>query len=321
VLPRLKDIVLNLARIDLNLLVALEALLAEKSVTRAAERLHLTQPALSGSLQRLREQFNDHLLIRVGRDMELTPTARALIEPLREALLNVAAVLETQAVFDPATAKREFRIAMSDYLTFTLLPRAVVLLSKTAPGINCAIEPFSGPSLDRLGNGQLDYCITHDDWSLFGDADRHALRIAPLFSDELVCVVAQDHPLGDTLSLEDYLRYPHAIADFGADIRTLEQAALRKSGISVHENVSVPSFSALLLQLPGTHLIATVQRRMARLMRPLVAVRTFRPPVETSPLKEALIWHARNDTDPGHLWMRSVLEKIGGEIAAEDVGA
>lgn len=305
----------NLNRFDFNLLLALDTLLSERSVTRAADRLCVTQPALSGSLQRLRQHFDDPLLLRVGREMELTPKARALIEPVRNALFHINAALETQVVFDAATSERTFRIAMSDYCVHVYLPQIMQLLAKRAPRLRLMVENVFGPSFSRLEGGDIDMVVTHGDRSLFGREGRDVdLVTADLFEDTFVCVVGNDHPIGDTMSKDEYLAYPHALAFFGANVRTVEEAEIERRGIVIKELLHVPTFAGLLQMLPGTELVATVQRKLADQIADPAKVRVIEPPINLGLLKETLIWHKRSDDDPGHIWLRDLMSEAAAEL-------
>jgi LysR family transcriptional regulator, nod-box dependent transcriptional activator len=305
----------NLNRFDFNLLLALDTLLSERSVTRAADRLCVTQPALSGSLQRLRQHFDDPLLLRVGREMELTPKARALIEPVRTALLHINAALETQAIFEPGTSERTFRVAMSDYCVHIYLPKVVRILAARAPQLRLMIENVFGPSFSRLEGGDIDLVITHGDRTLFGREGRDVdLLTDDLFDDSFVCVVARDHPIGESMTKDDYLTYPHALAFFGANVRTVEEAEIERRGIVIKELLHVPTFAGLLQMLPGTEMIATVQSKLAEQLADTQKVRVLRPPMNLGTLKETLIWHKRSDDDPGHIWLRAVMKEAAAEL-------
>jgi DNA-binding transcriptional LysR family regulator len=302
----------NLNRFDLNLLVALDMLLTERSVTRAADRLCVTQPALSGSLQRLREHFHDQLLFRVGREMELTPKARALIAPVRAALLKVESALEARATFEPANSERTFHISMSDYCALVFLPLVVRRIAVEAPRIRLVVENVFGPSFNRLVEGDIDLIITHGDRRLFGRNGTDAELLSEnLFMDSFVCAVAADHPISEKMTLADYVRYPHALAHFGAKLRTVEDADIERQGIAIKDMLLIPTFAGLLCQLPGTELIATLQRRLVVMMAKIVDVRIFEPPMPLSPLQETIIWHERNTDDPGHEWLRVLMRDIG----------
>tara|TARA_B110001454_G_scaffold216797_3_gene240733 strand:+ start:4593 stop:5543 length:951 start_codon:yes stop_codon:yes gene_type:complete len=306
----------NLNRFDLNLLVSLDMLLTERSVTRAADRLCVTQPALSGSLQRLRYHFDDPLLVRVGREMELTPKARALIEPVRSALLQIGGVLETQATFDPTTNARTFRIAMSDYCVLVFLPFVTRILAAEAPKIRVVVENVFGPSFLRLEGGETDFIITHGDRKNFGRLwSDTGLVSQPLFADSFTSAVADNHPVGDTLNIDDYTKYPHALADFGSELKTVEETEMTRHGINITDILLIPSFAGLLFQLSGTEYIVTVQRMLAELFAKMLPIRLLDPPVEIRPVVETLIWHSRNDIDPAHVWFRTILLRASHDLS------
>ena len=303
---------MNINHFDLNLLVALDALLTERNVTRAAEKLCVTQPALSGSLQRLRQQFEDPILVRIGRNMELTPKATALVEPVREALRRVRGVLDTHQSFEPVSSQRTFRLSMSDYCYNVFWPHMTRELMAKTRNITSVIEPFSIPSFEQLEGGDIDFVITHRDPGFFDPHDvRPELNAEYLFADDFVCAVAENHPAGKSLSIDDYLRYPHVLAYFGAHSYTLEEDLLQKKGVRIDRRLFVPSLSALVYHVPGTDLIATVPRRLAQLIAPSLPVRLLESPVEVGPVEETLFWHRRNDSDPGHCWLRNQIARIG----------
>ena len=175
---------------DLNLLRSLDVLLDERNVTHAAARLCVTQQAASGALQRLRQHFNDELLTRVGRHLELTPLAESLILPVREALLTVQTALDTRPAFDPLEATSTCRIAMSDYGLLVLLPHFLRLLGVRAPGIGCVVEPVTRHSFERLDMGDLDFYLGAHDVRLYGThRPGKRVRSKAMFHDDFVCVV------------------------------------------------------------------------------------------------------------------------------------
>lgn len=301
----------DLNRFDLNLLVVLDAVLTERSVTKAADRLFVSQPAISGSLQRLRDHFQDKLLVRAGRDMELTPKAKALIEPLRAALLQIDAVLEARALFDPATTQRTFRIAMSDYCSIVFLPPLLRHLTDAAPGARIIIENVHGPCFSRLESGEIDLIITHGDLRIFGrDVVESSFITKNLFEDSFVCVVARDHPVDTKMTLNEYCNYPHAIADYGPNMRMIEDLNIERQGITIKEMVRIPIFAGLPYQLQGTNLIATIQRRLAQELSKGTNIRVLELPIAFDTLKEAMVWHKRYNEDLGHQWLRSTLCEV-----------
>ncbi len=183
-------------RIDLNLLVALDALLAARSVTRAAERMHMTQSAMSGTLARLREHFDDQLLVQVGRSMQLTPRAESLIQPVREIILKVDSTLGVRPDFDPPTANRHFVIIASDYVSNVLLAEVLRRISLVAPGLSFDVRPTNNAMAQDLDQGRVDFLVTPAHLTL---AD-HPQAI--LFEDTYHVIACAQHPeLVDGLSL------------------------------------------------------------------------------------------------------------------------
>lgn len=296
---------ISLTRFDLNLLLVLDALLTEQSVTKAAKRLFVSQPAVSGSLQRLREIFDDQLLVRVGRQMELTARAKSLAGPVHDALVNIQQVLNLRQDFDPATARRTFRIAMSDYCAITVLPRLVRRLARLASGIGVMVEPIGPDSVHRLESGHLDLSVMPDERRSLGTPTHPEMLLdVPLYEDRFVCVVAADHPLSGSVTLKEYESYPHAKAFFGDNMVTIYELAYEEAGVASQTAVQVPNFSSLLFQLPATKLIATVPAGVAQLLKALIGLKPLHPPIELPILKENLIWHMRYEADPGHQWLR-----------------
>jgi LysR family nod box-dependent transcriptional activator len=308
-----------MARFDLNLLSALNALLTEKSVTRAAERLNVTQPTMSGMLQRLRCQFDDQLLVRNGRDMELTSFGGSLVETAREALRGIELLVHSQAVFDPATSTREFTLMASDYCTSIFLPQVVAHMATHAPGVRLIQQPIMAP-VERLMTGEIDLCITADDLSLFSMVCDGAekLQSEPLFSDEFVCVVAQDHPLNEHADLKELLSFPHVGVQMVGTLNTIEMASLRQLAPHYKPNFMVADFSLVACMVARSNLVGVIQARLAEVAARTLPVRAFRPPFEMPTLVEAMLWHSRHIHDPAHLWIRGVLRDVAASWLKSD---
>jgi LysR family transcriptional regulator, nod-box dependent transcriptional activator len=302
---------MQLNRFDLNLLRSLDALLTERNVTRAAEKLFVTQQAMSGTLAKLRDYFEDQLLVRVGRQLELTPLARALTQPVREALLQIQSALDTRPSFDPARARCEFRFAMTDYVSLVFLPNVLGELAREAPSIRCHVESLRVSSFQRLESGEVDFCIGADDGGLYGShAAGPEIRTHPLFEDDFVCVVDRQHPVvGEHLSMEVYQSLRHNLVRFGSDVATIVERGWRRAGLDMNVLATAPSFAELLFMLPGTPFIATAQRRLARLLANSLPLRLIECPLKLPCLHETLFWHARNETDPRHRYVRDVIAR------------
>lgn len=300
---------------DLNLLRALDALLAERNVTRAAERLFITQQAMSGALRRLRDYFDDELLVRVGRHFEVTPLAHSLVIPVREALLRVEAALATQPSFDPACATRTVRLAISDYASLVLLPRLMSLLAVEAPNVTMRVETLSSSSFRRLEHGDLDFCVTVPHWGLYNDYGPSGdIQTEELFDDDFVCVVDRRHHPAPTMTLEAYRAAKHNVVRFGNGIETLVEHSWRQAQFEANIAATAPSFSALMFMVPGTPLVATAQRRLASTLAPSLRLKVLECPVPVPLLNEHMMWHSRNDSDPAHCYLRETFRKLAEKL-------
>ena len=300
---------MQLNRFDLNLLIALDALLHEKNVTRAAERVFISQPGMSAALQKLRDYFGDPLLVRVGRDMQLTPRGLSLVAPVREALLQIQATLGTQATFDPRTVQRTFTLIVSADALMRVMPAVLRRIAQEAPGVRCHIEHFSETTLSRLEYGDADLFIGLNSLRLFGLREfPESLRIVDLRPVRWLCVVAKDHPtVGDSITEEQYLALPHVFGWPSGHTMPLEELVRRL----LRANLDVRATTQGLLEIPfllaGTQLVATLPEDLARMLAKLAPVKLLPVPFETPDTHEVVIWHERNEPDPGHAWLREVL--------------
>lgn len=298
-------------RLDLNLLVGLDALLQEKSVTRAAERLHLTQPTMSGALRKLREHFNDPLLERTGRTMELTPRAEELVNPVREILINIQSLEDSDNFFDPGRVRRSFSIAMTDVVSRLFLPEIMKRLVSEAPGVSLQIEPFTPDMHEQLVNGELNLVIRADIHSPQIHSIMENLVDEFLFEDQWVCAVSADHPtVGDELSLEEFVELPHASLRFPGEVTTLQEISLMQASLDIDIRLAASNFFTLFNALPGTSLVTLLPLLMAERLGGSTPVRLLSPPFEISPLREMLVWHSRDSTDAGHRWLRDLFKEV-----------
>ncbi|MGE4341360.1 MAG: LysR family transcriptional regulator [Pigmentiphaga sp.] len=309
---------MNLKNFDLNLLVALDALLSECNVTRAAERLCVTQPAMSNALQRMREYFNDPILVRVGRTMQPTPLAELLRGPLREVMLQTGKILKADYNFDPMQAKRTLRIMMTDYCASVFSGPLMRVLSAEAPGIKLEVLPLAAEALDDMIAGKFEMLISAQDLKLMDpEVDEHLINRGHVFSDEFVCAVDVDNPhVGKELDTETYLRLPHAVTRIGNAYLSLEEQATRRLGLDIQIAATTPTFASLPSLLPGTPLIITLQKRLADQFARAIPMRTFAPPVAIPGLEETLYWHNRFQDDEAHAWMRNAIMRAGAQMEA-----
>jgi LysR family transcriptional regulator, nod-box dependent transcriptional activator len=303
-------------RFDLNLLRALEILLEERNITHAANRMNVTQPAMSAALQKMRDYFGDQLLIKVGRDMELTPLARSLSATIPTLLVEIRRTLDAGPRFDPKVAKRNFAISMTDYAAFVMMPKLLERLAREAPYISCSVEPISEVSFGRLASNEVDFSIASDRWRGYGDyGPGPDIRSQLLFTDEFVCVVDRNNTaLPAEVSLEDYQRLQHITIRLGRGISSIVENIWVQNDLSITVAATASTFSTLMCMVPGTPHVATVQRRLARRFSVPLRLREMPCPIAIPQLQESLIWHSRNDFEPGHQFMRDLITEAACHI-------
>jgi LysR family transcriptional regulator, nod-box dependent transcriptional activator len=306
---------MQLNRFDLNLLIALDALLREKNVTRAAERVFVSQPAMSAALHKLREYFNDQLLVRVGREMELTPRGASLLEPVREALLRIQVMVGTQPVFDPKTARREFTVIMSEEAVPGVMPALLRALSHESPELDVHIEMISPTALSRLEYGEADLCLCLENLQMFDlRAYPESIRSMPLRPVTWVCAVSADHPtVKDSLTIEEYIPLRHMFGRPGGYTGSADQLVRHLLNIDLKVHMTLPSLLQLPLALPGSTLVATLPERVARLYLPELPIKILPLPFDVPPTQEVLLWHKRHEPDPAHTWLRELIVRIARE--------
>jgi DNA-binding transcriptional LysR family regulator len=303
-------------RLDLNLLVALDVLLSEKSITRAARRLNLSQSATSGVLARLRDYFKDELLVLVGRNLVLTPLAVSLSDPVRDVLLQIQRTIEIKPEFDPRTAKREFRIFASDYVSTVLLGEFGRRISAEAPGISLDISPTTATPGEQLERGEVDLVILPRKFM------SESQPTAVLFEETYTCIVWDGNDqVGEALSLEQYMRLGHVSSRFGSAVTSFEERFLKDSGYDRRIEVSTASFTSLPHFVIGTNRIATMHTRLARTLARYYPIRLVAPPTEFPKLEMCMQWNRFLDQDPSHLWLRALLLEIASAEPGEGAAA
>jgi DNA-binding transcriptional LysR family regulator len=294
---------MDLHLVDLNLLVALDALLVECNVTQAGNRLNLSQPAMSGALARLRSHFQDELLVSVGRRMVRTPLADILVGPVRDILQKTRATLEARPSFDPATSTRLLSVAVSDYFTIVQLADVLRCVASQAPCMTVELRPLGRKADEALDSGELDFLIHPADYLL----ETHPSDV--LFEDGYTCVVWSGHTaVGSTLSPEQYLSMGHVVFQPSAHRAVShEEQYLRKAQHKRRVVVYSPSFCLLPELVVGTAHVATLHTRLALEYAKRLPLKLLPMPIEVPPLVEMLQWHRVRELDPAHQWFRRLL--------------
>lgn len=302
----------ELRRVDLNLLVPLDALLESRHVTHAAEAVGIGQSAMSAVLARLRRIFDDPLLVRNGRVHELTPMGQSLVEPVRVALISLEQLLATKPHFDPRSDERTFTVVASDYVTLVLLRPLLEHLYDEAPKVAVKVIPVSGATEAELEHSQVDLVIMPRELESTG------LRRFPsraLFDDRYVAAVWKHHrEVGDSIDREQlqrlrYVRY-YAPSGGGAFVDT----QLENLGITTEVALSTQSFTLVPWLLPGTSLFAFVHERLLRATSVRTELRVVDCHIPLRPIVETMYWHPVFHNDPAHSWLRESVAKLAANL-------
>ena len=285
---------MRLYNLDLNLLVALNALLEERSATRAARRVHVTQPAISHALRRLRKHFDDELLVRAGRQMMLTPLAASLREPIREALVQLDALLHDAPEFDLAQTERTIEIATSDHLASVVVTPLLRRLQHEAPQVRVNVVTSDESAQERFESGEIDLMLLPLPLAQAGHPHVELLR------DSFVFAVWEEHPLvGDLLLRRDLRKLRYIVPGVVAVQGTRSPfRALLEAGVPERPAVSMPSFSLMLEAVVGTDYVALVPRQLAEDFARRLPLRVVPCPVRLPQLIAVAQWHRCRDRDP-----------------------
>lgn len=303
----------NLSRLDLNLLVAFDALLTERSVTRAAARLGLGQSAMSHNLARLRTLFGDELLTRGAEGMRPTPRALALADPVRMTLAQIQATVLQREAFDPSTAERAFRVGLADSIEVAVIPGLFAALHAAAPGVALRLRSIDRMSiLEELDSGRLDLGI-----GVFNQGQLHHKR-RPLYTDSFLCLFSPAQlNLSPPITLEDYLRLPHVLTSLTDDAHGTVDAALAKLKLKRTVALTTPDFLAVPFVVRRAPVITTMPSRLARYFAEAFGLATSPAPIELPTFTVSLLWHASYDHDPGHVWLRQAVSGLSSEVGLE----
>lgn len=294
---------MNLRSLDLNLLLVFDAIYTERSISRAARRLSLSQPAVSNALGRLRDRLGDPLFERNAQGMSPTPRAKVLKEPIHQALDILERGLRNDDKFDYASSEREFVIAVEDYGETVILPRLVDWLASTAPNIRVTIRPESSASLkEAMREGSVDFALDYFTLTSEGFVNRCVLK------ETLLTLARQDHPyIGERLSLESFLEQRHVVIAPRGRVTPMIDRTLSRQGLQRKIALVVPHFLSMPTVVQTSNIIGTLPRRMAYHFAESFRLRVHAVPVKTPAFPVHLIWHESFDNDPGHQWLRNHL--------------
>jgi DNA-binding transcriptional LysR family regulator len=295
---------------DLNLLAALDVLLEEQSVTSAAERLHLSVPATSRTLSRIRQAFGDPILVRAGRGLVPTPYALAIKDEVHQVVASSRGLFQAGRPLDPGRLERRFTIRASDALITQFAPPLLERLAVSAPGVTLRFSAEGDEDLPPLRSGQVDF-----DLGVIDDMGPE-VRTMALYSDRMVGLAAPGHPLASgPVTLERLVSFPHVVVSRRGRDRGPLDDVLAEAGLSRRVAVIVPTHAAAAFLVLSAGLTGIIAGFAARQLSSATDVRSYEIPASLPPLPISAGWHARYDADPEHRWLRSQLQDIASEVA------
>jgi DNA-binding transcriptional LysR family regulator len=302
---------MNLAAIDLNVLVALDAIFSEASVTRAAARVGRSQPTLSHALNRARELFGDPLLVRMRGALQLTPRARGLAPRIRHALAALASTLETQGSFRAADVD-SVTIGATDYVGFVLLPHLIKALQREAPNTSVRVRTIEGrDALEPVSAGLVDVAL-----GTFPHVPA-GLRAEALFDEQFVCLLRQGHPRrGARLSIDQYARLGHVLVTSPWDGRGPVDDALERLGRHRKIAAYVPHFLVAPRIVAETDLVLTTGRRIAEQLAAPLGLAMLPAPIKLAPFVVRMVWHPRSEEESVGKWLRAVVRTAASALPA-----
>lgn len=296
----------NPRNLDLNLLTVFDAIVAEGNLTRAAQRLRMSQPAMSNALARLRSALDDPLFTRTARGMTPTPRAKLIAVPVRQALDLIRNAVRPSAAFDYRSSDRRFVMAVEDYGEAVIVPRFMDWLSQGAPRLQLEVRPIAGSALSEAQlQGEVDLGVS------YFRVRSPEFRSRLLMEESLVSMVRLDHPaIGDTLSLEQYLALSHVILVPRTAEGPIIDRVLRKAGLKRRVALQVPHFLSMPLIVKGTDFVCTLPRRMANVYAEHFRLRVLKTPVDCPPIPIYLVWHQSLEAEAGHTWLRDAIWEL-----------
>jgi DNA-binding transcriptional LysR family regulator len=298
---------MNWGAFDLNLLIVFDAIMQERSVTRAGQRIGLSQPAMSHALNRLRYMLKDDLFVRTPEGMVPTPRAEQLATPLRHALSEMQLALEPDT-FVPADAKRRFVLAVNNYAAVVLVPPLVAAVCAMAPSVQLDLQPSGTLDItDRLDRGELDLALGSF------EAPGERFTVEPLLEDPFVAVMRRGHPAtggsGKRLSAKTFAALPHLeISSSGDDVFFIDRW-LAERGLARNIAHRAPYLAAATM-LVQSDMVATLRRRIAQEFVRNNPLEIREPPYESPVVREVMLWHRRLDNQPSHRWLRNAILSV-----------
>ncbi|WP_375699445.1 LysR family transcriptional regulator [Pseudophaeobacter sp. TrK17] len=301
---------MHLEKLDLNLLVAIDALSRTQSVTAAAAELNLTQSAVSSALNRARAHFQDELFYYDGQKMRHSPFGQSIADVVPDLINRLRSLSRMRASAELHTLERQFTVIASDYVAMVFLSVLSKRLSICAPKVSLAVVPFSEEAMGNFQRGKVDFLVAPDFWI------DYTLHRAPLFKDGFQCVVCKDNPLAQTgLSLQSYLDAPHVVTNFFVgDGKSHFENWLKQEDIDIRIAASLPSFVVLPYYISGTRNIATIHKRLLKQFGKLDDLTALAPPREVPDLTEYLIWKDHHQYDPQATLIREMMLETGGDL-------
>lgn len=301
----------DLRGLDLHLLIVLQNVLEDRNISAVARRMHMSQPAVSNALRRLRQAFDDELFVRTAQGMQPTPLAERLAEPVAEALALVSSMLEVRDAFDPGQSQRRFTLALSDVGEMHFMPRLVAVCARQAPGVRLDVVRLAGAELRRaMEAGRVDLAV-----GVFEDLGADFFQRL-LFRQGYLTLFRQAHPQAGQLDQREvFLAAQHVIVTQAAPYGQINDA-LRRAGLNLAQHFSVPHFGAVPFIVAESDLLATVPVRLAQAVAKRFGLATVAPPLRMPPLQTHVFWTRRLHRDAGHQWLREQIVQQFAERAA-----
>ncbi|MCC3414992.1 MULTISPECIES: LysR family transcriptional regulator [unclassified Microcoleus] len=302
---------IDLAAIDLNLLVAFEALLEQRSVTKAAEELQIGQPAMSAALSRLRVLFEDELFVRLGRQMQPTLKAQTIAPGILAGLQQIRQTVTSSQAFEPISSDRTFALGSSDYTSLVLVPPLLQFSCQTAPSINFRMIGFEKDCVgDLLEQGAIDVAL-----GVFPNPPRQT-KWTPIFEERFVGIARQGHPAvkHGTMSLETFADLSHALGTLRRDTTGAIDRALDEHNLERRIALTTPHMMILPFAIASSDLVAAVPRRIALRFATVCNLTIFELPIKTKPWMVSMLWSALSDRDEANYWLRNAIEMISQNV-------